>query len=171
MDAIIIVLLIIFIDVSTLGFFIIYKQVALVKKGEFNLKDRFECIVYGVVFGLAIMVVISMAFIFTVETPEFWESSTTPAPKIDPLVLLIPFVICLAYISFYPLIDFLFIALSKESDEGLTPFHKFIGDKIINKSKSKPVRVILAVGFYFIVFFFPPLFIPQFIPIYKLHKV
>ena len=109
-----IILLIIFLIFFVIGFYIIYRQVALVKKGEFRTKDRFQCVIYGFIFSLAVMVVIGVAFIFAVKTPELW--GTTP-PEVNPLILLIPFVFCLIYISFYPLIDFLFIALSKESDE------------------------------------------------------
>ncbi|TFG00514.1 MAG: hypothetical protein EU540_05220 [Promethearchaeota archaeon] len=155
MDSIIIILFIVFIAVFIFGFFIIYKQVALIKKGEFKLKDRFQCIVYGFIFSSAVLVVVSMALIFTIETPDFW-TDTTP-PDLDPIVFLIPFAICLAYISFYPLIDFLFIALSGEADEGLTPFHKYIGEKIINKTNYKIINVFIALAFYFAVFFLPPI--------------
>ncbi len=150
------ILFIIFLFVSVLGFFIIYKQVALVKKGEFNIRDRLQCLIYGIIFGAGVMIVIAMAFIFTVKTPEFWENSTLTPPDINPLALLIPFVFCIGYISFYPLIDFLFIALSSELDEGLTPFHKFISNRIINFSKSKIISVTMAVILY-IIFIIPPL--------------
>ena len=152
-----IALVIIFLIVLIIGTLLIYFQVALVLKGEFKLKDRLQCIVFGMIFSFAVMIVVAMAFIFAIKTPEFWKTSETEPPEIHPYYLLIPFGICLAYITFYPLIDFLFIALSDESDEGLTPFHKFIGDKIINKSPNKLIRVILAVGFFLGVFFFPPL--------------
>ena len=157
MDSIIIILFIVFIAVFIFGFFIIYKQVALIKKGEFKLKDRFQCIVYGFIFSSAVLVVVSMALIFTIETPEFW-TDTTP-PDLDPILFLIPFGICLAYISFYPLIDFLFIALSGEADEGLTPFHKFIGEKIINITNYKIINVFIALAFYFGVFFYPQFYL------------
>ena len=147
--------IIIFLAFFLFGFFIIYKQVALVKKGEFNVSDRLQCIIYGIIFSIALMVVIAMAFIFAVQTPEFWENSSFPPPDINPLALIIPFIICLAYISFYPLIDFLFIAVSEESDEGLTPFHKLIGNKVINISKSKYGSVIMAILLYCL-FIIPP---------------
>ncbi|NVM17823.1 MAG: HEAT repeat domain-containing protein [Candidatus Lokiarchaeota archaeon] len=104
------------------------------------------------------MVVIAMAFIFAVKTPEFWQESSLTPPDINPLSLLLPFAFCLVYISIYPLIDFLFIALSSESDEGLTPFHRFIGNKIINVSKSRIISVIMAFILYFL-FIVPPLLI------------
>ncbi|KKM79701.1 hypothetical protein LCGC14_1347310, partial [marine sediment metagenome] len=148
-----IILLILFIILFAIGYFIIYKQVALVKKGEFEFKDYLKCFFYGLIFGFSVMIVIAVAFIFTLETPEFWE--TTP-PEIDPLILLIPLIFCLMFLSVYPLVDFLFIALSAESDEGLTPFHKFISEKIINISKSKPINAVIAVIFYLIVFVLPP---------------
>lgn len=150
------ILFIIFLFLFAVGFFIIYKQVALVKKGEFNLRDRLQCLIYGLIFGAGVMIVIAMAFIFAVKTPEFWQNSTITPPKINPLALLIPFVFCIGYISLYPLIDFLFIALSSELDEGLTPFHKFISNKIINFSKSKVISVLMAVLLY-ILFIIPPL--------------
>ena len=154
-----IALLIIFLIVLVIGTLLIYFQVALVLKGEFKLRDRLQCIVFGIIFSLAVMIVVAMAFIFAIKTPEFWKTSETEPPEIHPYFLLIPFGVCLAYISFYPLIDFLFIALSDESDEGLTPFHKFIGDIIINKSTNKLIRVIYAVGFFLGVFFLPPFFL------------
>jgi HEAT repeat protein len=150
------ILFIIFIVFFIIGFVIIYRQVALVKKGEFSNKDRLQCLIYGFIFSTAVMIVIAMAFIFAVKTPEFWQTSLITPPDVNPLSLLIPFVLCLVYISFYPLIDFLFIALSSESDEGLTPFHKFIGKKIINISKSKIISVIMAVLLY-LLFIIPPL--------------
>ncbi|MHA1508570.1 MAG: hypothetical protein ACTSO6_07700, partial [Promethearchaeota archaeon] len=150
------ILFIIFLFLFAVGFFIIYKQVALVKKGEFNLRDRLQCLIYGFIFGAGVMIVIAMAFIFAVKTPEFWENSSLTPPNINPLMLLIPFVFCIGYISLYPLIDFLFIALSSELDEGLTPFHKFISTKIINFSKSKIVSVVMAFLLYTL-FIIPPL--------------
>jgi len=149
-----VILLIIFIIFFILGFYLIYKQVALVKKGEFSTKDRFQCFFYGLVFSLSVMVVIAVGFIFAVETPEFWQ--TTP-PNINPNFLLIPFISCLLYLTVYPIIDFLFIALSKESDEGLTQFHRFISIKIINRYNKKSVAVILALIFYIMVFLLPPI--------------
>ena len=149
-----IILLIIFLIIFAFGFFLIYRQVALVKKGEFRNKDRFQCIIYGFIFSLAIMVVVAVGFIFAVKTPELWPN--TP-PDIDPLVLLIPFMFSLAYMTVYPLIDFLFIALSKESDEGLTPFQRFISLKVINKFNKKLVAVLIALSFYLVVFILPPI--------------
>ncbi len=99
MDSILITLIIIFIGVFVFGFFIIYKQVALIKKGEFKLKDRLQCFIYGFIFSLAVIVVLGMAIIFTIETPEFWKE--TPPPKFNPIIFLIPFTICLAYNLFY----------------------------------------------------------------------
>ncbi len=130
-----IILLILFIGFFLVGFFLIYRQVALVKKGEFSNIDRVQCILYGLIFGIAILVVVAMGFIFATDT-------------VHPLALLIPFSVCLIYISFYPLIDFLFIALSKESDEGLTPFHKLIGNKIINRSENKIKSFFMAIILY-----------------------
>jgi HEAT repeat protein len=150
------ILFIIFLFLFAVGFFIIYKQVALIKKGEFNIRDRLQCLIYGLIFGAGVMVVIAMAFIFAVKTPEFWQNNNLTPPNINPLALLIPFAFCIGYISFYPLIDFLFIALSSESDEGLTPFHKFISNKIINFSTSKIISVLMAVLLY-LLFIIPPL--------------
>jgi hypothetical protein len=150
------ILFIIFIVFFIIGFIIIYRQVALVKKGEFNTKDRLQCLIYGLIFSTSVMVVIAMAFIFAVKTPEFWQGSSMTPPEVNPLSLLLPFTFCLVYISIYPLIDFLFIALSSESDEGLTPFHRFIGEKIINLSKSRIISVCMAFLLYFL-FVIPPL--------------
>ncbi|MGV9198544.1 MAG: HEAT repeat domain-containing protein, partial [Promethearchaeia archaeon] len=157
-----IILFIIFLVAFAFGFFLIYRQVALVKKGEFEIGDTLQCVLYGLIFSMAIMVVIGMAFIFAVNTPSFWEpTSMNPnppdPPEINPLWLILPFMICLVYISFYPLIDFLFIALSEESDEGLTSFHKFIGNKVINRTENRIFSVISAVAFYLGAFVLPPL--------------
>jgi HEAT repeat protein len=105
------------------------------------------------------MVVVAVGFIFAVKTPEFWQ--TTP-PDINPLVLLIPFMSSLIYITAYPLIDFLFIALSKESDEGLTPFQGYISRKIINRFKKKTISVLVAISFFLLVFLLPPIVLSLF---------
>ncbi|MFW9940003.1 MAG: hypothetical protein ACFFFT_03110 [Candidatus Thorarchaeota archaeon] len=148
-----IILLIIFIIFFAVGFFIIYRQVALVKKGEFYNKDRLQCIIYGFIFSLSVMIVIAVGFIYAAE---LWGTTAT---EINPLVLLIPIIFCLVYLSFYPLIDFLFIALSKESDEGLTPFHKFISRNLLNRFKRKTPALLTALCFYMVVFLLPPILI------------
>ena len=132
-----IIILILFFLFFGVGFFLIYKQVALVKKGEFNFKDRLQCLIYGLLFSSGIMVVVSMGFIFT-HIP------------LNPLVLILPVFICLLYISIYPLIDFLFIALSKDSDEGLTPFHTFISNRFINITKNRYISALMALILYLI---------------------
>ncbi|MFX1377841.1 MAG: HEAT repeat domain-containing protein [Promethearchaeota archaeon] len=151
-----IILLSVFLFFFTLGFYLIYKQVSLVKKGEMRNKDIFQCIIYGLIFSLSILLVFTVAVIFAVRSPELWDPATTP-PDVPPLSLLIPFIFCLIYITFYPMVDFLFIALSKESDEGLTPFHKFINIKIINLSRKKIIKVLIALVFYLLVFILPPI--------------
>ncbi|MBY9002991.1 MAG: HEAT repeat domain-containing protein [Candidatus Lokiarchaeota archaeon] len=108
---------------------------ALVKKGEFRFTDRLQCLIYGLLFSIAVMVVVGMAFIFADNT-------------LHPLILIIPFAICLVYVSIYPLIDFLFIALSEEADEGLTPFHRFLSKYFINISGRKIISALMAILLY-----------------------
>ena len=150
-----ILLSIIFFIFFVIGFYIIYRQVALIRKGEFRNRDRLQCTIYGFIFSLSVMIVVALAFTFITKTEDFWGGATPP--DLNPLFLLIPFTFCLIYITFYPLIDFLFIALSKESDEGLSPFHKFISLKVINRFKSKSVAMIISVFFYLLVFIIPPI--------------
>ncbi|TFG25023.1 MAG: hypothetical protein EU532_12050 [Promethearchaeota archaeon] len=133
-----IIILVLFFLIFGVGFFLIYKQVALVKKGELNFKDRLQCLIYGFLFSSGIMVVISMGFIFTDNT-------------VNPVILTIPLFICLIYVSFYPLVDFLFIALSKGSDEGLTPFHSFLSQRFINIFKNKLLSALMAIFLYLII--------------------
>ncbi len=148
---------IIFIVLVVFGFFIIYKQVSLIKKGEFSFKDRLLCLIYAIFFAMGVSVVIGMAIIFTLETPEFWENSTTPPPKFNPIFFLVPFFTCLIYISIYPIIDFLLIAMNLEHEKGFTPIHSFIEDKIINYSPNKSGRIAIAIFFYLGAFIGPPL--------------
>jgi HEAT repeat protein len=100
------------------------------------------------------MVVIAMAFNYVIETPDFWN---VIPPDLHSFTLIAPFMICVIYISIYPIIDFIFIAQSKESDEGLTVFHRFLGRKIINITKSKLINVIVAIILFLGVFIVPPL--------------
>jgi len=150
------ILLLLFIVFFIIGFFLIYKQVSLVKKGEFNNKDRLQCFIYGLIFSLAVLVVLAMGFIFAIKTPEFWQGSSIPPPEINPVVILLPFTLSLTYLSIYPLLDFLFISLSGERDEGLTPFHKFLSKNFINISKNKKISIIMSIILY-MVFILPPL--------------
>ncbi|MHA1802965.1 MAG: HEAT repeat domain-containing protein [Promethearchaeota archaeon] len=142
------VFVLIFIGFSIFGFIIIYRQVNLIKKGEFTLKDRLFCFIYAIFFAMGASVVIGMAIIFTIETPDFWETSETPPPTFNPLFFLIPFFACLGYISIYPLMDFLFMALNKRTERGFTPIHEFIEDKIINLKENHVVRIIISVLLY-----------------------
>ena len=155
MDTILIVLLIIFIGALVFGYLIIYRQVSSVKKGDFKIRDKLQCLIFAFIFSISIQVVVGMAFIFTIETPDFWKNSKNPPPDFNPILFLIPFIICLSYISLYPLVDFLYIALSEEPGKGLTPFHKIIGEKIILRSNYKIINVIIAICLYFGVFVFP----------------
>ena len=95
-----------------------------------------------------------MAFNYIIETPDFWNIIP---PDLHSFTLIAPFIICVIYISIYPMIDFIFIAQSKESDEGLTVFHRFLGNKIINITKSKLINVIAAIILFLGVFIVPPL--------------
>ncbi|MBD3193745.1 MAG: hypothetical protein GF317_01725 [Candidatus Lokiarchaeota archaeon] len=152
------ILVIIFFIFLGIGSYIIYRQVALVKKGEFRIKDVIQCIIYGIIFSMAVMVVMSMAFIFAIKSPDLWTLSIFPPPdEINPIMLIIPIAVCLGYIMLYPLLDFLYLALSSEEQEGLTIFHKFLGDNLINRFNNKYLSIILATLFYFFVFLIPPL--------------
>ncbi len=157
-DAASIVLFLLFIGFFAFGFFIIYKQVALVKKEEFGLIDVLQCLFFGFIFSSSISIVVGMAVIFAVEEPSFWENSATPPPEINPLFLIIPLLVCLIYISIYPLIDFLYIALNEENEEGLTPFHKFLAKNVFNRFSDKKFRIVAAIVLYCIIIVPPFIF-------------
>ena len=131
-----IILLLVFLIFFIIGFYIIYRQVALVKKGEFRNKDRIQCIFYGIIFSLSILVVFTVAVIYAVRTDEFWDPQTTP-PEVHPLALLIPFICCLGYITFYPMIDFLFINLSFRKQEMENKQNDKISDINVKKDRSR----------------------------------
>ncbi len=144
-----IVLIVTFMATILLGTIIIYKQIALVKKGIIKKIDLIQCVFYGFIFGVSTLIVIVMAVFFTINNADFWKDSTIGPPTLNPLFLLIPLIICLIYLTIYPLIDFLFIALSEKTHEGLTPFHKAIGRNVINRKNSKKTTSLLrAVTFY-----------------------
>lgn len=155
-----IVLIFIFFIVLIIGAYMIYRQVALVKKGELTWIDYAKCGFYGLIFSSAVMIVVVMAFIFAINSPDLWEYSTIkPQETINPIIFFIPMITCLIYITLYPLIDFIYLAASSRSKKGLTIFHKILGETIINRFNSKIVSVFIAIGFYFIVFIIPPLLI------------
>ncbi|TXT64027.1 MAG: HEAT repeat protein [Promethearchaeota archaeon] len=154
-----ILLAIIFAVFVLIGFYIIYKQVALVKKGELSYKEILLCIFYGLIFSMAVIIIVAMAFIFAIKSPDLWTMGINPPEKINELVLLIPLSVCLIYISLYPLIDFIYIAISSESKEGLTIFHRILGEKVINRINSKIISLFISLGVYFLIFVVPPLLI------------
>ncbi|MFX1276058.1 MAG: hypothetical protein ACFFAT_13505, partial [Promethearchaeota archaeon] len=146
-----ILLIILFIVLFIVGFLLIYKQVALVKKGDFTLSNLLNCVIYGIIFGISVMVVMSMAVISAIALDP-----SSPL-NIHPIALLFPLMFCLFFVSFYPLLDFLYIALSKERNEGLTPFQKLIGEYIINRFSNKVISLIIAIVLYFGLFIIPPI--------------
>jgi len=154
-----IILLISYIGASAGGFFLIYKQVSLVKKGEFTISDGLQCIIYGLIFGLAVIVILAMIIIFIVNTPDLWQSGQIP-PEVSPYALILPMLASMIYITFYPLFDFIFIAWTESESEGLTPFHEFFGRKIINRF-DKPYSLIVAVLLYLGIIVLPPILIWQ----------
>ena len=152
-----ITLLVIYIATSIFGFFIIYKQVSLVKKGEFTILARIVCAIYGLIFGLSITTIVAMMFIIIIKDPFFWQIGISP-PEISPYALVLPAIASLIYISVYPLFDFLFIAWSEKKSEGLTPFHEFLGKNIINRFP-KPYSLLIAVLLYICLFIVLPVLV------------
>lgn len=154
-----IILLIIFVIFVIIGFYIIFRQVALVKKGELSYKEILLCVFYGIIFSMSVMIIMAMAFIFAIKSPDLWTIGIDPPEKINELTLLIPFTVCFIYISSYPLVDFIYIAISSGTKEGLTVFHKIFGEKIINKFNSKLISLLMAFIFYSAIFIIPPFLI------------
>ncbi|MBN1213962.1 MAG: HEAT repeat domain-containing protein [Candidatus Lokiarchaeota archaeon] len=103
---------------------------------------------------MAIMIVMSMAFIFAIKTPDLWKF-IQPQENIHPIMLVLPIIVCLCYIIIYPLVDFIYIAINSESKEGLTIFHKIIGNNFINRSNSKVISLFMALFLYFCIFLLP----------------
>ena len=85
------------------------------------------------------MVVVGMAFIIAIESPDFWVDMAPP--RFQSELSLVSFMVCLIYISLYPAIDFMFIATSDKSNEGLTPFHKYLGEKLLNRTNNKKLNL------------------------------
>ncbi|TFG01586.1 MAG: hypothetical protein EU542_06705 [Promethearchaeota archaeon] len=154
-----IILLVIFVIFVIVGFYIIYRQVALVKKGELSYKEILLCAFYGIIFSMSVMIIMAMAFIFAIKSPDLWTIGIDPPENINELTLLIPFIVCFVYISLYPLVDFIYLSLSSETKEGLTVFHKILGEKVINKNNSKYISLLMAFIFYSIIFVIPPFLI------------
>lgn len=153
-----IILLLTYIGSCVGGFLLIYKQVSLVKKGEFTISDIAVCVFYSLIFGLSVIIIVGMIIIFIVNTPELWDGQVRP--EVSPYALIFPVLASMVYITSYPLFDFIFIATTENKSEGLTPFHDFIGKKIINRF-NKPYSIIVAILLYLGVIVLPPILIWQ----------
>lgn len=117
----------------------------MVKKEIWKLKDTFNCLIFAFFFSLTLVCIAAMMeTMYLVNNEKEYDGQ---APYI-----LFPILICLIFITIYPLIDFLFMAKSKSEISVIPiqrPFEKWI------KSVPAPYSYFMALGIYFLFFVFP----------------
>ena len=148
-----ILLVMVFVILFGVGYYIIALQVKLVKKEVWNNFDRLKCGIFGLVFAFAILIIITMAVTFFNGTQP-WGYQETGS------ILLTSLMVCLVFITIFPLIDFLSMARNQEVT-ALTPFQEFLEVHIINKFKP-PVSYIVAFLLYVLMFIVPPFVLMHF---------
>ena len=155
-----IILLVVYCGTIAAGYYLMAKQVKLVKKEIWDNADRFKSFIWGFFFGNSVTVIITIMMAFTISKieknypPEQVSAVGTVAPFI-----IFPLIFCLLFISLYPLADLIYMA---SGENAMTPIQKPF-KKIID-FVPKPYTYIIAVLLYFFVILLPPLVL-----IYVLH--
>jgi HEAT repeat protein len=140
-----IVLSIIWLLLTIFGYFIMASQVKLVKKEIWTIRDTLKCATFGIMFGSGIIIIITMMETFTLANMEIAYQDQAP-------FILIPLILCLGFISLYPLIEFLFMA-AKPREISVTPIQKPFESTI--KKVDRPYSYFVAIGLYFALFIAP----------------
>jgi len=127
------------------GYYLIAKQVKLVKKEVWAWSDRLKCGLYGIAFASGAIIIIAMMVTFTNGTDYQY---TAP-------FILIPVAFCLFYITLFPIIDLIYMAKHKEM-VGLSPFQELL-EKLFIKKFKPPLTYIVAIGLYILFWLLPPI--------------
>ncbi len=141
-----IVLMIVYFGTIAAGYYLMAKQVKLVKKEIWDNADRFKSFIWGFFFGNSVIIIVTIMMTFLInEIEEEPEQGTAP-------FIIFPLLFCLLFISIYPLADLLYMA---SGENAMTPIQKPY-KKIIDLVP-KPFTYIIAVIIYFIAILLPPL--------------
>ncbi|MHA1775826.1 MAG: MFS transporter [Promethearchaeota archaeon] len=138
-------LLIFFVGSVILGYIMMASQVKIVKKEFWKGTDTLKCFIFGFFFGSALTVIGTtiITFIFDLNDLGYHDQA---------ILLILPMVFCLIFVSIYPLIEFLFMAHFSHYIS-TTPFQKPF-ESLIKKFR-KPWSYIIAVILYFVVMVLP----------------
>ncbi|GAB4304984.1 MAG: hypothetical protein Kow0069_00140 [Promethearchaeota archaeon] len=144
----------IFGGLAVVGYFVCALQLKLVRKEVWNWADRLRCGFFGFFFAAGISVIVAVGFIFATGDPTL--NPTGPQATLGDYMAFV-MVGILAYLTVYPLVDFLLLAKS-ETQEGLTPFQQFLERKLIDRFRP-PASYGVAVALYAGIVLAPPLLI------------
>ncbi len=128
-----------------IGYYLMSSQVKLVKKEIWKFRDSIKCVIFGIFFAMGFIIIIAMMETIILETQDMVYDGQAP-------YILYPILICLIFITIYPLFDFLFMAKS-ETELSVIPVQKPF-EKLI-KSVKKPYTYLVALGLYLVVFILP----------------
>lgn len=129
------------------GYYLMASQVKIVKKEFWKWSDTLKCAFFGIFFGLGITLIAANIVTFILDLNDLGYQDQA-------VFLLVPMVLCLIFVSIYPLIEFLFMAHFKH-EISATPFQKPF-ERIIKSLKS-PWSYIVAGLLYLLVIPLPPL--------------
>ena len=139
-------LMIVYFGTIAAGYYLMAKQVKLVKKEIWDNADRFKSFIWGFFFGNSVTIIVTIMMTFLInEVEENREQGTAP-------FIIFPLIFSLLFISIYPLADLLYMASGEKS---MTPIQKPF-KKIIDLVP-KPYSYIIAVLMYFFAILLPPL--------------
>jgi HEAT repeat protein len=147
-------LLIMFILLFLTGYYLINRDIKKIKAEIFSISDYFKCIVYGLIFASAIIIIITMMIYFGINTPESSLINVLPSTGDFSIFILWPLGCLMFFLLSWPLVDFLYMAHSKEN-KGLTQFQEFFANKFIHRVE-KPWTYLVAIGLWFGLFILPP---------------
>ncbi len=151
-----ILLTIAFIAAVIIGYFLLYKQIHLVKAETMSIWDQVKCLLYGIVFACGVIVILTTLFAFRISK----KYPGTDIPHLSRF-LLWPLTLIILLLYVFPLIDFGYMAYS-DNYTGMTPFQEFFAQKIIHRFNLKWKRYLLASVLWTGFFVLPPLLLSSF---------
>src|SRR5271157_2580382 len=138
-----------FVVIILMGFYIVFKDIKVIKQNEVRRNDYIFSMIFGLIFAASIMlgVLVVIQYSSRVQLPF-----SPPPVEIDlPRFTTFLFLFLLAISIAYPLLEFLFLVFNvKQSSPFL--YQEVISKKIITKTENKKTRLALVLAVYASIF-------------------
>jgi hypothetical protein len=139
-----------FIVVMFVGFYIIFKDIKIIKqKNEITRQDYVFSMVFGIIFSAAIMlgVLVVIQYSSRVQMPFSLPPVAVDLPRFTTVLFLFLLAITIAY----PFLEFLFMAFKVKQSSPFM-YQEFLFKKVVSRTENKKIRFALVTALYAAIF-------------------